>query len=311
VRNRIIRQRRDWFFIAAVTICIPAAVLRAERVSYSFAGALTLSPYEPTLFGKTFPSPTLIEGSFAFNTDSPPEPGPSGPKSYKQSIAEGFTLKIGEQVLLLSADHFQIRVANDYKRQSNPQETVDTVDIKFDSADTTITPGPLMVNRAPWSSESHSFIVLELTYPPNTFTDASLPTMLPATYSKAPYSIVGSGSDSSQFQFFSVSSLSTITPPVGDYNTDGALGSSDYDEWRSAFGDTSVTAPFADGNGDGMVDGADYVVWRHAFEATHGGTGVTVTTVPEPARLILASVAAFALWLPLTRRRAHLVLNAE
>lgn len=307
----MIRQRRDWIFIAAVTVCIPAAVLRAERVGYSFAGALTPSPYAATLFGEDVELPATITGSFTYDTDVPADPGPSGTMSYKQSIADGFTLKIGDQVLHLSADHFQIRVANNYTRQSNPPETVDTVDIKFDSADTTITPGPLMVNGAPWLSASHSFIVLELTYPPSTFTDASIPTTLPATYSTAPYSIVGSGSDSSQFQFFSVSSLSTISPLVGDYNTDGALGSSDYDEWRAAFGKTSVTAQFADGNGNGVVDGADYVVWRHAFEAAHGGTGVAVTAVPEPAGVILAFVAVSALSLPLTKRRFHLVLNAE
>jgi hypothetical protein len=72
--------------------------------------------------------------------------------------------------------------------------------------------------------------------------------------------------------------------PSGDFNGDGMVDASDYDEWRNAFGSTSQLG--ADGNGDGVVDAADYVVWRKNLGSSAAGSG-TSAAIPEPASLTL------------------------
>ena len=60
----------------------------------------------------------------------------------------------------------------------------------------------------------------------------------------------------------------------GDYNQSGVVDQSDYDLWRSEYGNV-IESP-ADGNGDGNVDAADYVVWRQNL-------GKTAADVPPVA----------------------------
>lgn len=87
----------------------------------------------------------------------------------------------------------------------------------------------------------------------------------------------------------------------GDYNEDFVVDVSDYDQWRSSYGDTSA-ANTSDGNGDGIVNAADYSIWRDSL-----GSGFTnlptfgasrrvqeQKTVPEPysAALVLLILIA-------------------
>jgi hypothetical protein len=50
---------------------------------------------------------------------------------------------------------------------------------------------------------------------------------------------------------------------AGDYDGDGSVGQTDFDLWKSSFGQPVATpGDGADGNRDGIVDAADYVFWR-------------------------------------------------
>jgi prepilin-type processing-associated H-X9-DG protein len=72
-------------------------------------------------------------------------------------------------------------------------------------------------------------------------------------------------------------------PMPGDYDFDGNIDVSDYDQWKSSFGSTIDLG--ADGSGNGVVDAADYVLWRNRFEVE--GVGVESTTVAEPKLTVL------------------------
>jgi choice-of-anchor B domain-containing protein len=91
----------------------------------------------------------------------------------------------------------------------------------------------------------------------------------------------------------------------GDYDQNGIVDTRDFTTWRAAVGTTSKAA---DGNKNGIVDAADYVIWRKHLGQTlppglsGSGSGVGVSTVPEPATSALAS--AFICLLAM--RRKHL-----
>ena len=81
----------------------------------------------------------------------------------------------------------------------------------------------------------------------------------------------------------------TPPPPVaGDYDGDGIVGQSDYQEWSQAYGSTQDLE--ADGNGDGVVDAGDYTVWRDALAASVAST--TSEPVPEPSAVLLSLLGA-------------------
>jgi hypothetical protein len=82
-----------------------------------------------------------------------------------------------------------------------------------------------------------------------------------------------------------------VAAPVnvpGDYNQNGVVDAADYVLWRK--GDLA-----ADSNGDTVVDQVDYDFWRARFENTAGaGAGLSGTSVPEPATLMLVVVGMLA-----------------
>lgn len=82
---------------------------------------------------------------------------------------------------------------------------------------------------------------------------------------------------------------------TGDYNRNGQVEPTDYDQWRHTFGDSVLAGTGADGNGNGIVDAADYVLWRKYYESTLGsGAGALgqAPVVPEPAVGLLIAIAA-------------------
>lgn len=54
--------------------------------------------------------------------------------------------------------------------------------------------------------------------------------------------------------------------PTPDFDRDGAVGATDYELWRTRFGQAGRNT--ADGNGDGRVNLADYTLWRDALDTT-------------------------------------------
>lgn len=76
----------------------------------------------------------------------------------------------------------------------------------------------------------------------------------------------------------------------GDYNASGTVDAADLGVWRGQFGQNGTLT--ADGDADGDVDGNDFVVWQRNL----GQSGVVgaVSSIPEPAGLGLAAIAALA-----------------
>lgn len=92
------------------------------------------------------------------------------------------------------------------------------------------------------------------------------------------------------------------TPLPGDYDGNHIVNAADYSLWRSHFWSTSNLS--ADGNGNNRVDLADYTIWRDHLGAGSGAGNGGNVPIPEPAGMLLASLAGGSLWMK--RRAAHL-----
>jgi hypothetical protein len=77
---------------------------------------------------------------------------------------------------------------------------------------------------------------------------------------------------------------------AGDYNGNGVVDSSDYNDWRKSFGDTVAIGTKADGNYNGVIDIGDYIVWRQQLSAGSGAGAEDATAIPEPAGSLLAAL---------------------
>ncbi len=90
-------------------------------------------------------------------------------------------------------------------------------------------------------------------------------------------------------------SLMRLTPNVvtvpGDYNNNGIVDAADYSKWRDNLG--AATEASINNNGDGGgVTASDYTYWKTRFGNTSGaGAGSVTAAVPEPASMLLVSVA--------------------
>ncbi|MCO6045237.1 lamin tail domain-containing protein [Aeoliella sp. ICT_H6.2] len=65
----------------------------------------------------------------------------------------------------------------------------------------------------------------------------------------------------------------------GDYNSDGMVDATDYQVWKSYFGQVVAIGTGADGNFDGIVDLADYTVWRNHLGVSQPATS-SIQTPP-------------------------------
>jgi hypothetical protein len=91
---------------------------------------------------------------------------------------------------------------------------------------------------------------------------------------------------------------------AGDYNHDDAVDAADYVVWRDTL--NSATQLAADGSGNGFVDAADLGVWRNNFGHVFAGGSSGISSgqsVPEPAGMLLALIAALGAAVASTRRR--------
>ena len=104
-----------------------------------------------------------------------------------------------------------------------------------------------------------------------------------------------------------VNSVTTLNYPKGDYNFDTKADINDYNVWKANLG--SKTAAEADGNGNGIVDAADYTIWRDSLGQMIGPGSGAGAAVPEPASIVLLTLAVATL-LSSRIRRGNSVLMA-
>ncbi len=274
--------------LVAAAVLVSPDELRAERVGFSFEGALQQigTPGTYTLFGISVPKTSPVAGTFSYDTTTPGVDTEPGVRTFHQLIQGGYTLNINSGAIQLSASDYVVTVANDFPRIP---EAVDifSVDYNYDSING-ITPAPINVNGGPWGG-TRAFIKVELSWLAATFTDPDEPKLTsdrPLTPIPGVSAFVGS---SASPRFFSVTSIAALPPLLGDYNRNGTVDSNDLAEWRKAFGAAGEPFLYADGNGDGVVDAADYVVWRKALGSIGAG-GALPSAVPEPTGLMLAAM---------------------
>lgn len=97
---------------------------------------------------------------------------------------------------------------------------------------------------------------------------------------------------------------------AGDYNGNSLIEISDYEAWRSNYGEPAkVYGPDSDGNEDGFVDGADYVMWRKRVSNSASESSTLPQAAPEPTAALqgligLASLASLRRSVHYVRRRA-------
>ena len=266
---------------------------RAERVGYSFQGALTPtsgSAHTYTLFGVTVPDTSPIAGTFSYDTTVDGIITDVGVETFEQAILGGFNwniLNAADQspILRFSASEYTVTVANDFLPNGSP-EAIDYFGVDFNSF-TAPQPLPILVNGQPYTKPT-ALVTASLSWDLLTFNDADEP-KLRAELPLETFSSYAGIARTALPATFAITGLSRINPSAGDYNLDGALDSSDYLEWRKAFGESSENFMYADGNADGSVGAADYVLWRKA--AINGLGSGTAAQVPEPPVCVMMAIA--------------------
>lgn len=99
---------------------------------------------------------------------------------------------------------------------------------------------------------------------------------------------------------------------LGDYNHNDVVDAADYVLWRESYRGPNVPPPSlaADGDGDGDVDNSDWNVWRSHFGQVAPpivpAVGSIAEVVPEPSVAMLLIPNAIAVYYA-TRQRARLV----
>lgn len=279
--------RHGLVLFALIVVSLACSISRAERVGYSFTGAFQGSGTQTySLFGITVPRNSPVSGTFSYDTTTPGVDAAPGVRTFHQFISGGYSLNINSGDIQLAASDYIITVANDY---GSPASDLFSVDYNYDSANG-VTPERIMVNGTEWAG-ARAFIKVALSWDPATFPEPDEPKLTadrPATLSPGVSAFVGSTGTP---RLFSVTSISAIVPPVGDFNCDDKLDTNDYVEWRKVFGETESQFLCADANNDAIVDAADYVVWRKASAA---GTGFA--PVPEPSGLMMIVTGLVLVW---------------
>lgn len=269
--------------------CELASQCFAERVGYSFRGALTPTIGATyTLFGAKVPNNSPITGTFSYDTSTTSVNSSTivGAKEFKHTIHGGFTWNVLDAasqlpVLQLAAHEYSITFADNYLKGNT---YIDAVSIDFSSLNVP-KPTPIWVNGAPYAGAT-AVVSSALSWPASAIdgeSDPKIPAELPID-SFVPYP--GAARSGSVVPFM-ITSFARISPSTGDLNLDGRASVSDYFEWRKAFGGTSQDFPHADTNADGIVDSSDYILWRKA--ATQNGAGAVV---PEPTPMAILTIAA-------------------
>ncbi len=102
----------------------------AALVGYEFQGSV--SPvFFGAAFGETFPKAAKVEGRFLYDPDSSlTSGGGSSPAWYLQNIPHGFSASFGDEPIVVRADTYFIKVANNV---SNSFQTVDSFAIHFNT----------------------------------------------------------------------------------------------------------------------------------------------------------------------------------
>lgn len=97
---------------------------------------------------------------------------------------------------------------------------------------------------------------------------------------------------------WAIANLEMLTSPVlrGDYDADGDVDGNDFLDWQRTLGSAGASLS-ADGSDNGVIDAADLMVWRDNFGAIDqiSSASVSASSVPEPAAMLLALMAACGL----------------
>jgi peroxidase len=86
-----------------------------------------------------------------------------------------------------------------------------------------------------------------------------------------------------------------------DFNEDGIVNSGDLAVWQSSYGINDA----ADADWDGDSDGRDFLIWQQQFGSGSTNLVADVTAVPEPATLLLLSLALASSFQPRSRESTN------
>jgi Electron transfer DM13 len=134
-------------------------------------------------------------------------------------------------------------------------------------------------------------------------TQAPLVIDLPTGNTLEGYNAISVWCEVAHVNFGSGTFAAVSTPLFGDYNDDGVVDAADYTEWRDAV--DAGSSSLANDPTSGTVDETDFTYWRDHFGESSGSGAAaagsqSASPVPEPATLILATLAAglvpFSLW---------------
>jgi hypothetical protein len=252
------------------------SVARAERIGVELDGAVPGGA--ASLFGIAVAADAIVAGTFSFDTTAVGVDVGSSGRVFHQSILGGLNLSIGDN-LHLSASKFYVTISDDVNNGA-----YDSFAVSFTRVNPATDP-PIWVNGASWPSIA--FIHLEFRTDPNTFVDKSLTADKPLAAFENGFATIAYVSSDGIPKSMSVTSVSGINSPPGDFNHNGVVDAPDYGEWQKAFGGSGPDFSYADGNGDGKVCLADYTVWRDSLGASGISNGQSLAnSIPEPSSFV-------------------------
>jgi hypothetical protein len=305
--------------LSAVVVVLGALAVssttRAERVGYSFTGTLTV-PGGPTQswFGEPLVSPPpSLAGTLTYDTTAHGDLSGSGygeERIYRELITGGLKLDVdfGSKHVVVEVSDYDIKVRNDFASGNPELPPLDMFLVSYDYPQGALSPPRqrAVVNGTEWTGP-FAYIVLALSWDYTKF--GSETALVAGRPTDDPQNIMAyTGTQGLASYIDPISCCSAVIPQVGDYNYDGKVNTDDYTEWRRCYGSSDVSCmAAADGNHDGVVDAGDYIILEHA-EAMSGQSALSqISSVPEPACMVLAFFACFGL--TGVRRRRSLCRN--
>lgn len=259
--------------------------LTAAELGFHFHGEVMSTPFPDAGFGLLIPSGAQVSGRFVFDSNSTVTHQRNGCfcDGYRQQITGGFFANFtslddsGQPVKVhVRSDDYVVEIADDFPDDFPPPNgsIKDTITVRFSDDYTPALAAPIHVAGNTFSAGTFTFSFSAddgTQFSSNALTCLKRPENFPVAVGVLTQPVDQSASPPPPPDVV-ILGLNLSSFSKGDYDFDGSVNSTDYDQWRDTFG--SELDLSGDGNRNGIIDAADYTITRDQRAGSF--------TVPEP-----------------------------